>query len=161
MDALAKEDVVRKFAFTGESLDFGCMRIEPGLAFLWQYVERSGMLVIADELKAEPLEGQKNCGKRAGHHGAFFVGPVQFKGMSAKFFEDALGIAGDAESLNSFVGLEKFGSAKNLSGFTGPGHEDDLLGADATKRLFRSEEELGSGNSGGGDVTVLGPERGN
>ena len=88
------------------------------MALLWQYVERSGKLVIANELKAEPLESQKNCGKRAGHHGAFLVGPVQFEGMSTKFFEDALGIAGDAESLNSFVCLEKFCSAQNLGGFT-------------------------------------------
>jgi len=78
--------------------------------------------------------------------------------MGAKLFEEALGIAGDAEGLDGFVGLEKFSDAENFGGFSGTGHEDDLFSADLAESLTGSEEQFRGGHAGGGDVEMLGPD---
>ena len=116
--------------------------------------------MVGHELQAEPLESQETGSERAGHDGAFFVGPIQFEGVGTEFFEDALGIAGDAECLHGFVGLEEFGGAKDFGGLPGAGHQHNLFGADAPKSFFRREEQFGGGNASGGDVEMLGPKSG-
>ncbi len=84
MHALAEEDVVGKFAFTGKCLNFAGVGVQPSLPFAGQLIERRGKLVITDELQAEALEGEENSGERTGHHGALFVGPIEFEGVGAE-----------------------------------------------------------------------------
>jgi hypothetical protein len=111
-------------------------------------------------MQAETLEGEKDGGEGAGHHGTFFISPRKGESVGAEFFEDARGVAGDPEGKNGLMEFQEFGGANDFRGFAGAGHQDYLFGGTATQSFAGGKEEFGGGDGRGLNLEVLGPDGG-
>src|ERR1700731_2618475 len=106
-------------------------------------------------MQAQTLEGEKDGGEGASHHGTFFISPRKGESVGAEFFEDAGGVAGDPQGKNGLMGFQEFGGANDFGGFPGAGHQDYLFGGAATQSFPGGKKEFGGGNGRGLNLEVL------